>query len=36
VTGDLFGLRAPGERAVYAIDEGPSQSLRDIASDVDG
>lgn len=34
--GDAYGLRLPGERAVYDVDAGPSGSLADIARDLDG
>lgn len=36
VAGDRYGLRAPGERAVYEVAEPPNQSLRDIAESLDG
>ncbi|WP_058366244.1 DUF7112 family protein [Haloparvum sedimenti] len=35
-SGDAYGLRLPGERAVYDVDAGPSGSLADIARDLDG
>lgn len=34
--GDAYGLRLPGERAVYDVDAGPRDSLADIARDLDG
>ncbi|GAB6879916.1 hypothetical protein JCM17823_21900 [Halorubrum gandharaense] len=36
VPGDHYGLRIPGERAVYDAKRGPRSSLADIASDIDG
>ena len=36
VPGDLYGLRIPGERAVYEANRGPRSSLSDIAQDLDG
>lgn len=36
VPGELYGLRAPGERVVYDATRGPRSSLADIADDVDG
>ncbi|OSP10620.1 hypothetical protein B9H04_02545 [Halorubrum ezzemoulense DSM 17463] len=36
VSGELYGLRIPGERTVYDADRGPRSSLADIARDVDG
>jgi hypothetical protein len=35
VAGARYGIRAPGERAVYAVDSGPDDSLTDIASDLE-
>lgn len=32
--GAIYGLRAPGERAVYSVPSGPDESLADIAEDV--
>ncbi|XVH32693.1 DUF7112 family protein [Haloferacaceae archaeon DSL9] len=34
--GDLYGLRTPGERAVYQVKEGPKDSLASIAERLDG
>jgi hypothetical protein len=34
--GVLYGLRAPGERALYTPVEAPDDSLADIARDLDG
>lgn len=36
VPGELYGLRIPGERAVYEATRGPPSSLADIARDLDG
>lgn len=36
VPGDLYGLRVPGERVVYDVSEGPSDSLAAIAEQIDG
>ncbi|MFD1513011.1 DUF7112 family protein [Halomarina rubra] len=36
VDDDFYGVRAPGERAVYAPSSGPSDSLSSIAEDLDG
>jgi hypothetical protein len=36
VEGEQYGLRAPGERAVYDIAETPDDSLASIAEDLDG
>ncbi|OYR56061.1 DUF7112 family protein [Halorubrum halodurans] len=36
VPGELYGLRIPGERAVYDANRGPRSSLSDIARDLDG
>ena len=36
VPGELYGLRVPGERAVYDANREPRSSLTDIARDVDG
>ena len=36
VAGDLYGVRVPGKRAVYRVQESPRGSLQDIASDLDG
>lgn len=36
VDGEQYGLRAPGERAVYQVVESPDDSLASIAEDVDG
>jgi hypothetical protein len=36
VPGELYGLRIPGERAVYEANRGPRSSLSDIARDLDG
>ncbi|WP_435074631.1 DUF7112 family protein [Halorubrum sp. HHNYT27] len=36
VPGELYGLRIPGERAVYEATRGPPSSLSDIARDLDG
>lgn len=35
VEGEQYGLRAPGERAVYQTVEGPPDSLASIAEDLD-
>ena len=35
-SGESYGLRFPGDRAVYDVQRGPRASLADIASDVDG
>lgn len=34
--GHAYGLRAPGETAVYEVPERPDESLADIAEEVDG
>lgn len=34
--GELYGLRRPGERTVYRVRQGPSDSLASIAEDLDG
>lgn len=36
VDGEQYGLRSPGERAVYSVVEQPDDSLASIAEDVDG
>lgn len=36
VDGEQYGLRAPGERAVYRVVEGPDDALSSIAEDLDG
>ncbi|MFT4883898.1 MAG: hypothetical protein ACI8U4_001411 [Natronomonas sp.] len=36
VDGEQYGLRAPGEDAVYRVAETPDDSLASIAEDVDG
>lgn len=36
VDDDFYGVRAPGERAVYSPTDSPSESLSDIANDLDG
>ena len=36
VDDDFYGVRAPGERAVYTPVDSPSDSLSDIANDLDG
>jgi hypothetical protein len=36
VDDDLYGVRAPGERAVYTPTASPNDSLADIADDLDG
>jgi hypothetical protein len=36
VPGEQFGLRAPGEEAVYEVRAGASSDLRDIARDLEG
>lgn len=36
VDGEQYGLRAPGERAVYRVVDQPDDSLASIAEDVDG
>ena len=33
--GELYGLRVPGEEAVYEADRGPTDSLRRIAEDLE-
>ncbi len=35
VPGELYGLRAPGERTMYDATRGPRSSLADIARDLD-
>lgn len=35
VPGEQFGLRAPGETAVYEVRQGPASDLQDIARDLD-
>ncbi|SFR46811.1 DUF7112 family protein [Halorubrum sodomense] len=35
VSGELYGLRIPGDRTVYDANRGPRSSLADIARDVD-
>lgn len=35
VPGEQYGLRAPGEEAVYAVRQGPSSDLQDIARDLE-
>lgn len=35
VPGEQFGLRAPGEEAVYEVRRGPSTDLQDIARDIE-
>ena len=34
--GELYGVRAPGERVVYEASRGPDESLASIAEDLDG
>jgi hypothetical protein len=36
VDGEQYGLRAPGEDAVYRVTDSPDDSLASIAEDVDG
>ncbi len=36
VAGEQYGLRAPGERAVYTVKQGPRDSLASIAEQLDG
>lgn len=36
LTGDLYGIRVPGQRAVYRVESSPSGSLQDIANNLDG
>lgn len=36
VEDEQYGLRAPGERAIYQVTESPDDSLASIAEDVDG
>lgn len=36
VDGEQYGLRAPGERAVYRVVEGPDDDLAGVAEDLDG
>jgi len=36
VPGELYGLRIPGERAIYDANRGPRSSLSDIARNLDG
>ncbi len=36
IPGELYGLRAPGERTMYDATRGPRSSLADIARDLDG
>lgn len=33
--GDVYGLRKPGESAVYGVERGPATSLRRIAEDLE-
>jgi len=33
--GEAYGLRAPGEEAVYEVERGPAESLRRIAEDLE-
>lgn len=33
--GEVYGLRAPGEDAVYEVERGPAESLRSIAEDLE-
>lgn len=33
--GEVYGLRLPGETAVYAVERGPAASLRRIAEDLE-
>ena len=33
--GEVYGLRAPGEEAVYEVERGPAESLRRIAEDLE-
>lgn len=33
--GEVYGLRVPGEEAVYEVERGPTESLRRIAEDLD-
>lgn len=35
VPGEQFGLRAPGEEAVYEVRRGPASDLQDIARDLE-
>lgn len=35
VDGEQYGLRAPGERAIYTVTQGPRSSLASIAEDLD-
>jgi len=35
VDGEQYGLRAPGERAIYTVKQGPRDSLASIAEDLD-
>ena len=35
VDGEQYGLRPPGERAVYTVKQGPRSSLASIAEDLD-
>jgi len=35
VDGEQYGLRAPGERAIYTVKQGPRSSLASIAEDLD-
>ena len=34
IPGEQYGLRAPGEEAVYAVRQGPANDLQDIARDL--
>ncbi|WP_253737680.1 DUF7112 family protein [Halohasta salina] len=36
VDGEQYGLRTPGERAIYTVRQGPRDSLAGIAEDLDG
>lgn len=36
VTGELYGVRVPGDRTVYTVSTGPKSSLSEIARDLDG
>lgn len=35
VPGEQYGLRAPGEEAVYTVRQGPASGLQDIARDLE-
>lgn len=36
VAGQRYGLRAPGERVIYTVKQGPRDSLQSIAAELDG